>query len=100
MSTYEHEVSLQGVDYATLPRSLKAKVNRFKQMKAALDANPNEKKQIELTAYSAVIADEIQDFVEKDLPDAPTRTFTTEEKEAIKAEYARQRERRKAKEQE
>ena len=97
--SYEHEVSLQGVDYASLPRGLKAKINRFIQMRKALEASPNEKKQIELMAFSAVIADEIQDFVEKDFPDsAPLpQGRSPEEKAEQLAEYNRQKTKRLAK---
>ncbi len=96
---YEHEISLQSTPKESLPRDLKAKINRFNQMRAKLEANPNEKKQTELVAYSAVIADEIQSFIEKDLPDtAPLpQGRTAEEKAEQLAEYNRQKTKRLAK---
>lgn len=88
---YEHELAIKelGIEYNSFSRSLKAKVNRFGQMKARLEANPNEKKQQELVAYSAVLADEIQDFYEKDFPETSENVLTPEEKAARRAEYER-----------
>lgn len=74
---YEHELSIteNEVNINDLPRSLKAKINRFKQLLTDFEKMPAEdpkksKKQIEVEAYSAAIADEIQDWVEKDLEEA------------------------------
>lgn len=74
---YEHELSIteNEVNINDLPRSLKAKINRFKQLATDFEKMPAEdpkksKKQIEVEAYSAAIADEIQDWVEKDLEEA------------------------------
>jgi hypothetical protein len=86
---YEHELAIAetGVDTSTFSRELKGKISRFNQMRNNLGENPDPKKQRDLTLYSAVIADEILDFLQTDWPEHEERVITPEEKAAKIAEY-------------
>lgn len=74
MKEFEHEIALKelNLSYDILPGSIKGKINQFKQSQGKIFADPNtvdKNKEIQLHAYSAVIAEDIQDFYEKDFED-------------------------------
>jgi hypothetical protein len=77
MEEFEHEIAMQenGVDYNDLPTSIKGKINEFKKSKGKVYADPENvdpEQELYLQKKSLVIAEDIQDWVERDLPDEET----------------------------
>lgn len=70
---FEHEIALQelNTNYAAMPKNIKNSIAYWEREKAKVYGQENVDPAAEraLKAKSAIIANEIQDFVEKDLPD-------------------------------
>lgn len=83
---FEHEIAIQehGIKYEDLPMPIKNKINRFNQEKAKVYADPANvipDKELYLKKSSLVIAEDIQDWTERDLVDEETLNNQNMDKE-------------------
>ncbi len=95
MITFEHEIALQelGKTYDELPLNLKGAINNWKRKKEQVYADPeNPNGETALKAESIKIADQIQDWVETDLPEAQEEQTTNTENMLTDEQKARGKE--------
>lgn len=97
MEKFQHEIALDdyGTSYLNMPGGIKRRIVAWESKKRKIfdnlepDQQPNQQELIQLRATSAVIAHEIQDFMEKDLADEeipnPNNMLNDQDKARAKA---------------